>query len=197
MYVRGMDSPLFSIPDHLNKRLTLFILATVLVVILASCFIVNSPLLLSKFKNISWDISNSKEDNVKATLVFAKNHTYILLISGKGEMRDLIDINNPHLSEFYNISVGWTISIISVVIEEGVTNICDYAFLGCTALNSVIIPNSIKSIGNNAFSYCPNLTSIFYEGTVAQWSTILLDSGWNRESSIEFIECIDGIVTVN
>ena len=50
--------------------------------------------------------------------------------------------------------------IIDLVIPEGVTNISDYAFEGCSSLTSVTIPNSVTSIGNGVFSRCTGLTSI-------------------------------------
>ena len=47
-----------------------------------------------------------------------------------------------------------------VVIPDGVTNIADNAFVGCSGLTSVAIPNSVTSIGSNAFSGCSGLTSV-------------------------------------
>ena len=48
----------------------------------------------------------------------------------------------------------------SVVIPDGVKSIGDYAFYGCTGIESVTIPSSVKSIGIEAFSYCTGLTSV-------------------------------------
>jgi len=51
-------------------------------------------------------------------------------------------------------------AIQSVVIDNGVTSIRDYAFRDCTNLTSVIIGRGITSIGWYAFSGCTSLTSI-------------------------------------
>ena len=51
-------------------------------------------------------------------------------------------------------------SIKKVIIEEGVTAIGNYAFLGCDGLISVYIPNSVTSIGSQAFNGCDGLTSM-------------------------------------
>ncbi|MBQ9531937.1 MAG: leucine-rich repeat protein [Eubacterium sp.] len=50
--------------------------------------------------------------------------------------------------------------ITSVVIEEGITSIGNYAFYGYDHLTSVSIPSSVKSIGEGAFTKCSALTSI-------------------------------------
>jgi len=51
-------------------------------------------------------------------------------------------------------------SITSVTIPEGVTYIGLSAFHGCTNLSSIIIPASVTKIGQYAFSGCKRLTSI-------------------------------------
>lgn len=50
--------------------------------------------------------------------------------------------------------------IQSVVIENGVTSISDFAFDNLRQLKSVVIPNSVTSIGKDAFSYCFSMTNI-------------------------------------
>ena len=51
----------------------------------------------------------------------------------------------------------------SYMIPDGITNICDYAFSGCSGLTSVSIPNSVTSIAGSAFTNCSGLTSIVSE----------------------------------
>ena len=41
-----------------------------------------------------------------------------------------------------------------IVIPEGVENIKNHVFFGCSGLTSVTIPNSVTSIGESAFYYC-------------------------------------------
>ena len=47
-----------------------------------------------------------------------------------------------------------------VIIEDGVTNIGNEAFYGCSVLKKVELPDSITTIGNSAFYGCINLTEI-------------------------------------
>ena len=56
--------------------------------------------------------------------------------------------------------------IKEVVIEDGMTNIGDYAFYYCQSLTSVTIPNSVTSIGISAFELCTSLTSITIPNSV-------------------------------
>ena len=75
----------------------------------------------------------------------------LLTISGTGAM----SYNSSNAPWYTNRS-----SIKSVVIENGVTSIRDYAFYGYTTLTSVEISDSVTSIGTSAFECCENLTSI-------------------------------------
>ena len=76
-----------------------------------------------------------------------------LTISGEGAM------NNWE----YSSRVAWSSydsDIVSVVIEDGVTSIGDYAFYYCKSLTSITIPDSVTTIGDEAFYDCGSLTSI-------------------------------------
>ena len=76
-----------------------------------------------------------------------------LTISGTGAMKDY-DIENNESPVFKNLNVK------KIVIEDGVTNIGNYAFDCCTGLTSITIPDSVTSIGDYALQSCTNLTSI-------------------------------------
>ncbi len=67
-------------------------------------------------------------------------------VSGKGEMTNY---------DIYGNFVPYNISLIkSIVIEEGVTNIGDYAFAWCENLSTIQIADSVKHIGENSFFKC-------------------------------------------
>ena len=76
-----------------------------------------------------------------------------LTISGEGDMADYAD----------DASVPWSdyrIKITTVVIEDGVTDVCNYAFSYSTNLTNAEIPDSVTSIGLGAFYDCDSLQSI-------------------------------------
>ena len=53
-----------------------------------------------------------------------------------------------------------------IVIPNSVTNICHYAFEGCSGLTSVTIGNSVTSIGSSAFHDCSSLISAMIPNSV-------------------------------
>lgn len=89
-----------------------------------------------------------------------------LTISGTGDMPDydLVYENKEFVS-----TAPWCHQkdkVKKVVIEDGVTNIGDWAFSCCQNLASIIIPNSVTSIGRAAFYDCSSLTSITIPNSV-------------------------------
>ena len=76
-----------------------------------------------------------------------------LIVSGTGAMTDYS--NGSNAPWFNSCS-----SIKSVIIENSVTSIGDYAFDGCSSLTSVTIPDSVTSIGDGAFFGCSSLASV-------------------------------------
>ena len=66
--------------------------------------------------------------------------------------------------------------LTSVTIPEGYTNIGEGAFMGCTNLTRVTIPASVTSIDSSAFGDCVRLTDVYYGGSKAQWSAIVVDN---------------------
>lgn len=81
----------------------------------------------------------------------------VLTISGTGPMGNF---DYPKDPPWHDIGDDWTLYISSVIINEGVTTVGDYAFEYCTELETVTLPDSITSIGIGAFGECYNLESI-------------------------------------
>ena len=112
-----------------------------------------------------------------------KNGT--LTISGNGAMDNYsYDSNNDWHSRKAEIT--------SVIIEDGVTSIGDWAFSYCSSLTSVTIPDSVTSIGDRAFYGCSSLTSI----TIPDSVTSIGDLAFSDCSSLTSISIPDSVTSI-
>ena len=109
-------------------------------------------------------------ENSGDNVVWALDDNGTLTISGNGRMMYVSDKSRVPWASYIK-------DIKSVVVEEGVETLCDYAFKDCsnlksvklanglkhildcafagTAIESVVLPNSLQSIGMYAFSSTP------------------------------------------
>ena len=159
------------------KKLKSMLAFTTVVCLCASYFPMNGQIQpdLKFILASAEDVATSGTCGENLTWEFAEE-TGTLTISGTGEMTD----------NFWN-----TQNIKAVIIEDGVTTICDDAFNACRALESVIIPNSVIKIGNNAFASCEALTSV----TIPNSVTIIGEKAfWN--SGLESVTIPDSITQI-
>ena len=82
----------------------------------------------------------------------------------------------------------------TIVIPSTVTELKYRAFSDCILLNDVIIPRGVTKIGDHAFVGCVSLSSLSYEGTVEEWSSIVLGSSWHFDTPATVIHCSNGNV---
>lgn len=55
----------------------------------------------------------------------------------------------------------------TILIEEGITNVSDYAFVCCADVETIILPSTIETIGENAFEHCDSLETIVLPETAS------------------------------
>jgi hypothetical protein len=96
--------------------------------------------------------SNPTASGTAGPLVWTLCPDGTLTISGTGAMPDYEIGGAP----WYD----YRLSILSVIIENGVTRIGADAFGTCSSLTSITIPESVTSIGETAFAICSSLTGI-------------------------------------
>ena len=130
-------------------------------------------LLIASFAVMAFAVSGTDGD-----LTWTYNETSkTLTISGSGKMLDYPEddpYNNPTWFEYREV-------VETVVIEEGVTRIGDWAFWKFTAMKTVTIPKSVKSIGDGAFFQCYVLETVNYDGTEADWYSIDINQSNNNQ----------------
>ena len=106
----------------------------------------------------------------------------VLTISGSGAMGDYSNYNKA----------PWGNEITKVNIEDGVTSIGDYAFYGCTGLESITIPDSVTSIEGFAFSVCAGLESI----TIPDSVTSIGNNAFVACTGLESITIPDSVTSI-
>ena len=147
-------------------------------------------------------------------LTWTLDNSGTLTISGTGDMIPTVESDEEHYSIRYSWREHYEL-IKNVIIHEGVTSIGDWAFAGCSSVESITLPDSVTNIGEYAFWGCESLQSITIPdgvvsiGEAAFWqctslqSVSLPDSVINIEG-IAFCECTslqsiiipDGVVSI-
>jgi len=104
----------------------------------------------------------------------------ILTISGTGEMDDYSSYTYAPWHAYYD-------EIKTVVLNEGITKIGDWAFFMCRNMDAPTIPNTVQSIGDGAFCGCHGVQSLDIPGSVQSIGNEAFESCDNL-TSIHFDE---------
>ena len=133
----------------MRKRLLSFVLAALMIASLLSATALAADIVASGTCGAEGDGSN---------LTWTLDSEGVLTISGSGDMHDYVYSSPWH--ENGN-------QIRSVLMENGVTGIGNFAFFECISLTSMTIPDSVTCIGNCAFKDCSSLASVTIPDSVA------------------------------
>ena len=132
----------------------------------------------------TWDISANGDGSVIAKWTL-KDRT--LTISGTGEMKNWTSTSEEdwHDTQYTNL-------IEKVIIDEGIINIGEEAFRGCTSLISINIPEGVIHIGESAFYGCSSLASIEIPESVTGIESYAL----SRCSSLTNVDIPAGVINI-
>ena len=88
----------------------------------------------------------------------------------------------PGYSTFDVQETPWGISSgagteLTIEIEEGITEIGNSAFRGCSSISTVYLPFSTDIISSNAFGQCTGLSDVYFDGSEMEAGGILIGSG--------------------
>ena len=137
---------------------------------------------------------------VKATTVSSVeilDGTRIIAPGAMAHCSNISDITVPDSVVSIGAGAFSESSLASIKLGSGILSVDDSAFFSCHSLTSIILPDSVESIGNQAFAYCSelesiyigknlgsigyaqfyssyNLNTIYYNGTVEDWSKIII-----------------------
>ncbi len=115
-----------------------------------------------------------------ANLTWTLDDEGTLTITGEGEMSDSYSYSS---APWYNFRSD----IMDVVIEDGVTSICNYAFYDCNSLTNITIGDGVTSIGDGAFYDCSSLISI----TIGDGVTSIGDGAFYDCNSLTSVSITD------
>lgn len=136
-------------------------------------------------------------------ITYKLTSTGTLSINGVGEM---VDYSSTKTAPWYD----YKDFITSVIIEEGITNVSNFAFYDCNNLTHVTIPTSVTTIGEYAFENCKWRFDLYYQGTKEDWSNVTTTNscivfseihyndslvGETLFSSEEDFESVNGVIT--
>ncbi len=83
----------------------------------------------------------------------------------------------------------------AVILPDTVTEIGDYAFVGCCYLTAFDVPQACKKIGYSAFSGCDSLASISVPDSVTEIGAYALeDTAFISQNSNDFVMLGDGLL---
>ena len=106
--------------------------------------------------------------------------TGVLTLSGSGKM-PYTQLSHPW--ERYKEQIK------KAVIQNGITNVGNYAFYDCHAMTEVVIPDSVTEIDSSAFVFCSSLASVRLPKTL----TCLGDYAFDNCTALKAIDIPGGV----
>ena len=132
------------------------------------------------------DIVDSGECGENATWTLTGTEPNLtLIISGSEDMYDFNESSVPWASKRAKIK--------TVIIEDGITSVGDYAFYSFNKMTTVSLPETITGIGSYSFYECNNLVNLNIPDSVQY----IGDSSFYHCSSLKSIHIPDGIEIIN
>jgi hypothetical protein len=87
-------------------------------------------------------------------------------------------------------------SLVEVVLPNELDYLLGSEFQLCKSLKKIVIPKSVKRIETYSFFNCISLEELSYEGTVAQWNSVVKEKWWNYNAGIKVVHCSDGDIEI-
>ncbi len=128
--------------------------------------------------------SGTCNDDISWTLSSFGN----LVVSGTGDMPDYSSNTAPWYS-YRNY-------VKSIIVEDGITGIGDYAFYYIATAKNITIPASVTSIGSSAFYGCSAVDDLYIED-IASWMNIVFETNSSNPMYYAKNVYVDNVLTTS
>ena len=78
---------------------------------------------------------------------------------------------------------------MELILPDGVTEIGEYALLGCTSLSRLVLPERLETVGKYALYGCNSLTELCFNGSSDDWRAVTFGNYWNRFVPAAQVRC--------
>ena len=116
------------------------------------------------FETVSGYVNADKSIKAESKLEFEEYGNGWKVVGLGGENKDEIDVPSAYKGKPVKAIASNVFSdlkyIKKITLSNGLEEICEDAFKGCTGLTSLVIPESVTSIGSGAFSGCTGIKNI-------------------------------------
>ena len=116
-------------------------------------------------------VSDNSDDTVTITKYTGEGGAVVIPSEIDGKKVTAIGNTFEDTGAFQNC-----VTVTSVIIPAGVTEIQDNAFYSCSSLITVTIPAGVMLLRNCAFADCTNLKSVYFEGNAPQIANYVFDA---------------------
>lgn len=129
-------------------------------------------------KNVGYSIVASGNASDTIEWVLYSNNT--MVFSGSGAMDEYYD---DVWYQRTNVLIPWydiAEQVQKVVIEEGITTICNFAFIDFINCRTIDIADSVTKIGHCAFEHCYALENLLIKETVTELGAMVFHSNFQN-----------------
>ena len=141
----------------------------------------------------------SSANSITSIIVGANVETIGKSAFNRCEAVTSITFKGNKITKIESSTFNYCSSLTKIVIPEGVTEIDSQAFDNCSVLADVTLPSTLTDLrAASIFAHNEVLTTIKFNGTVAQWNAIQKASNWISSTcpNVTTIRCSDGNVTL-
>ncbi len=100
--------------------------------------------------------------------------------------------NSIEITSVGDYAFGGIAGLKSVHLQKYIRRVGDYAFADSADLESVTLTKGLEYIGSEIFRGCDSLTTVVFQGSVAEFEAIEKAENWSDGHTGYTIECFDG-----